>query len=111
MGLDVDECLTYVDQADIMGVYRQALFARVVPTVKRIGLWGDKIQQAFVDMGVIAFADSEPAEMFANDERIAEELEAAIAARHDGGSAGEGLPAMPATRAGDIADAIVAGES
>jgi hypothetical protein len=111
MGLDVAECLEYVDQAEIMRFYRQALFSRVVPTVKRIGLWSDKIQQAFVEMGVLAYADSEPAEMFANDERIAEELEAAIAARRDGGTDdGEGLPALPATRAQEMADAIAAGE-
>ncbi|HYT38680.1 MAG TPA: ferritin-like domain-containing protein [Acidimicrobiia bacterium] len=112
MGLDVAECLEYVDQAEIMSFYRQALFSRVVPTVKRIGLWSDKIQEAFVEMGVLAYADSEPAEMFANDERIAEELEVAIAALHDGGDGGDGeAPAMPATRAEQVAEAIVAGEA
>jgi hypothetical protein len=111
LGLDVDECVTYLDHAEVMALYRQALFSRVVPTVKRIGLWGDKIQQAFVDLGVISYADAEPAEMFANDERIAEELEAAIAARHPGGSNGEGPAGVPTTRAADIADTIAAGES
>ena len=86
-----------------MNIYRQALFARVVPTVKRIGLWSETIQQAFVDLGVIAYADAEPAELFANDERIAEELEAAIAARRNG-------EASPGTRAGDIAETIGAAE-
>src|SRR5581483_4571611 len=47
LGLDVDECLAYLEASDIMAIYRQQLFARVVPTVKRIGLWSDKIQQAF----------------------------------------------------------------
>jgi hypothetical protein len=42
--------------------------------------------------------------MFANDERIAEELEAAIAALHTGEPA-------PETRAGDVATTITAGES
>src|SRR5213082_4069104 len=74
IGLDVAECLEYVDQAEIMTIYRQQLFARVVPIVKRIGLWSDTIQQAFIDFGVLAFADAEPTEMFDNDERIAEEL-------------------------------------
>jgi hypothetical protein len=105
MGLDVAECLEYVDHAEIMSFYRQALFARVVPTVKRIGLWSDRIQKAFVEMGVLAYADSEPAEMFENDERIADELEAAIAALHDG----EPAP-MPGTRAQEMAEAIAAGE-
>jgi hypothetical protein len=109
LGLDVEECVNWLDQSQIMNIYRQALFARVVPTVKRIGLWSDKIQQAFVDLGVISYADTEPAELFANDERIAEELEAAIAARRSG-DAPAGPPGAAATRAEQLAEAIVAGE-
>jgi hypothetical protein len=104
LGLPVEECLDFMDRSDIMNIYRQSLFARVVPTVKRIGLWSDTIQQAFIDLGVMAYADAEPAEMFANDERIAEELEAAIAALRSGEPA-------PETRAGDIATTIASGES
>ena len=104
LGLPVEECLDFMDRSDIMNIYRQSLFARVVPTVKRIGLWSDTIQQAFIDLGVMAYADAEPAEMFANDERIAEELEEAIAAL------GSGEPA-PDTRAGDIAATIAVGET
>jgi len=112
MGLDVAECLEYVEKAEIMSFYRQALFARVVPTVKRIGLWSDTIQQAFIDMGVLAYAESEPAEMFDNDERVADELEAAIAAlRSDDPGNGDGPPAPAASRAGQVAEAIVAGET
>jgi hypothetical protein len=107
LGLDVEECVNWLDQSQIMNVYRQALFARVVPTVKRIGLWSDKIQQAFVDLGVINYADTEPAELFANDERIAEELEAAIAARRSG----EAPVGAAGTRADQLAEAIVAGEA
>jgi hypothetical protein len=78
-----------------MNVYRMSLFARVVPTVKRIGLWSDTIQQAFIDLGVMAYANAEPDEMFANDERVAEEIEAAVAA----------------LRSDDVAATIAAGES
>ena len=105
LGLPVDECLEYLEQSDIMNIYRQQLFARVVPTVKRIGLWSDKIQQAFIDLGVMAYADAEPAEMFANDERIAEELEAAIAAVRESGPNG-----APASRAQELAHTIAAGQ-
>jgi hypothetical protein len=90
-----------------MQVYRQQLFARVVPTVKRIGLWSDKIQQAFIDLDVLAFADFEPDEMSANDERVAEELEAAIAALRSNGDAANGAAA---TRAEELAATITAGE-
>jgi hypothetical protein len=106
LGLDVEECVNWLDQSQIMNIYRQALFARVVPTVKRIGLWSEKIQQAFIDLGVISYADAEPAELFANDERIAEELEAAIAARRSG----EAPAGAAETRAEQLAEAIVAGE-
>src|SRR5258705_8020171 len=106
LGLPVDECLTYLDQSDIMNIYRQQLFARVVPTVKRIGLWSDKIQQAFIDFGVLAFADAEPAEMFDNDERVADELEAAIAAIRENGP-----NAAPTSRAEELANTIATGES
>ncbi len=104
LGLPVGECLDFMDRSDIMNVYRMSLFARVVPTVKRIGLWSDKIQQAFIDLGVMAYANAEPDEMFANDERIAEEIEAAIAALRTGDP-------VPDSRAGDIAATIAAGDS
>jgi len=52
----------------------------LVPIVKRIGLWGEKVQRAYEDMGVLAFQDMEPVELFENDERIAADLEAQIEA-------------------------------
>jgi hypothetical protein len=106
LGLDVAECVEHVEHAQVMSLYRMNLFSRVVPTVKRIGLWGDKVQRAFEDMGVIAFEAMEPADLFVNDERVANELEAEIAARRDQGS---GAPA-PASRDQELAEAIVAGE-
>jgi len=106
LGLPVDECLEYLEQSEIMSVYRQQLFARVVPTVKRIGLWSDRIQQAFIDLGVLAFADFDPNEMADNDERVADELEAAIAElRTERGRNGG-----PKSRAEELAATIAAGE-
>jgi hypothetical protein len=106
LGLDVAECVGYVERAQVMSLFRMNLFSRVVPTVKRIGLWGDKVQRAFEDMGVIAFESMEPADLFVNDERVANELEAEIAARREQGP--EAPP--PATRDQELAEAIVAGE-
>lgn len=60
--------------------------------------------ETICNMGVISYADTEPAEMFANDERIAEELEVALGATRAGAAA-------PASRAGDIAGTIAAAES
>ena len=82
-GMDVDECVRYVDNHQMMGEFRKALFSRVVPNVKKIGLWGPKVQKAFVDMGVMQFSDLDPDESFARDEQIAEEFDRLIAAgRH-----------------------------
>jgi hypothetical protein len=40
----------------------RALFIRIVPTLKDIGLWGRRIQAAFEDMGVLEFASLNPEE-------------------------------------------------
>ncbi|HWH32332.1 MAG TPA: ferritin-like domain-containing protein [Egibacteraceae bacterium] len=75
LGFDADECVEYVNNHQMLGEFRKALFSRVVPNVKKIGLWGPKVQEAFVDMGVIQFQDMDPDESFARDESIAEELD------------------------------------
>ena len=81
--MDVDACVAYVDNHQLMSEFRKALFSRVVPNVKKIGLWGPKVQRAFVDMGVMQFSDLDPDESFARDEQIAEEFDRLLASgRH-----------------------------
>ena len=79
LGLPVKDCMEYADRHQRMSDYRKALFSRIVPNVKKIGLWGPKIQAAFVDMGVMMFEDLDPDEAFARDESIAEEMDKLIA--------------------------------
>ena len=78
-GMDVDACVAYVDNHQMMSEFRKALFSRVVPNVRKIGLWGPKVQNAFVDMGVMQFSDLDPDESFARDEQIAEEFDRLVA--------------------------------
>ena len=78
-GMDVDACVAYVDNHQMMSEFRRALFSRVVPNVRKIGLWGPKVQKAFVDMGVMQFEDLDPDESFARDEQIAEEFDRLVA--------------------------------
>jgi hypothetical protein len=76
VGLPVDECRAHVLESGLMRSYRSALFTRIVPTVKEIGLWGPRIRKAYEDMGIIGFADVDSAALSAADERVAEQFDA-----------------------------------
>jgi len=73
-GLDADECVAFMEQSLIMSEFRKKLFSRLVPSLKRIGLWGPRVQDTFVQMGVIDYQDLDPEDFFSEDERLAEEL-------------------------------------
>jgi len=74
--LPVDEVLEYVNESETQQIFRSYLFTRIVPTLKDIGLWGPRIQKAFTDMGVMAFADTDLDAVMAEDEQAAEDIEA-----------------------------------
>ncbi|MCA1832006.1 MAG: ferritin-like domain-containing protein [Actinomycetota bacterium] len=76
LGLPEDDCAEYVDNSALMQEFRKMLFTRIVPTIKDIGLWGEKVRRAYAEMGVIAYADADPSALSADDERFAEELDA-----------------------------------
>jgi len=73
LGLPVDECAKHLDESDMMKIYRTALFSRIVPTIKDIGLWGPKIRDAYAKMNILGFADVDLEGMWARDEDVAEE--------------------------------------
>ncbi len=75
LGLPVDECAAFMLESGFMQNYRSALFTRIVPTIKDIGLWGPKIRKAYGDMNILGFADVDFAAVAANDERVAEEFD------------------------------------
>jgi hypothetical protein len=77
LGLPVAECAEYVLQSPLMQSYRSALFSRIVPTIKEIGLWGPRIRKAYADMGILGFADVDGEALAREDERIAERFDAA----------------------------------
>ncbi len=80
LGLPVDECAAYMLESGFMQRYRTALFTRIVPTIKEIGLWGPRIRKAYGDMGILGYADVDAGALMANDEKVADDLEAALAA-------------------------------
>ncbi|MDX2166043.1 MAG: ferritin-like domain-containing protein [Deltaproteobacteria bacterium] len=75
LGLPVEECVRYVDASSDMRAFRSRLFTRIVPTMKDIGLWGQKIRRAYANMGILGFGDVDPSVLTAEDERVAEELD------------------------------------
>ena len=75
LGLDVEECVKFTDQSEMQQAFRQFLFSRIVPCVKDIGLWGPKVQHAYVDLGVIDAASSDLEALMRDDEEIAERME------------------------------------
>ena len=80
LGFPADECAQAVMESEQMKMFRSRLFTRIVPVVKDIGLWGERVQKAYADMGVLGLADVDPTELLDNDERVAEDFDARLAA-------------------------------
>ncbi|HVN63093.1 MAG TPA: diiron oxygenase, partial [Candidatus Binataceae bacterium] len=79
LGLPMKECLEWEQNSPALQQFRSALFTRIVPAIKDIGLWGPKVTKAYADMGVLAFADIDLDEMSAHDQAVAEEFDASRA--------------------------------
>jgi hypothetical protein len=78
LGLPVDECAQHMLDSGFMRNYRSALFTRIVPTIKDIGLWGPKIRSAYEKMNILGFADVDLESIGATDERVAEDFDRRI---------------------------------
>ena len=79
LGLPARECKEYVENSEIVKLYRTLLFQRIVPIVKDIGLWGPRIRKAYEDMGVLHYAELDPQTLQDDDERIAAQIDASKA--------------------------------
>ncbi|OEU85597.1 aminobenzoate oxygenase [Streptomyces abyssalis] len=97
-GVPREEAETFSEQSDFLKLFRQLLFSRIVPCVRDIGLWGERLQRAYVDMGVFEMGDQNLDLLMAQDEEIAEKLDA------------ERFAAEEAERTAEVADAIAEGE-
>jgi hypothetical protein len=76
LGLPVDECAQFMLESGFMKSYRSALFSRIVPIIKDIGLWGPKIRAGYEKMGILGYANADTEAMSQEDERVAEEFDA-----------------------------------
>jgi hypothetical protein len=84
LGMPVKECNEIAEHSEIQQIFRSLLFTRIVPCVKDIGLWGEKVQKCYADMGVLDMAGINLDEVMQADEDHADRIDrekAAIAAR------------------------------
>ena len=108
LGLDVERCMEYVENSEMMKIFQKMLFSRIVPTVKDIGLWGEKVQRAYEEMGVISFSDLNPEELIAQDEEHAKKLDETRGLSEEADAAAA-LAGVDQARAIEVQETIKAG--
>ncbi|MFK0256776.1 ferritin-like domain-containing protein [Streptomyces sp. NPDC090445] len=74
-GIPRQEALQFTEQSEFLHLFRRLLFSRIVPCVKDIGLWGPRLQRAYLDMGVFEMGDSNLDLLMSQDEEVAETLD------------------------------------
>ena len=71
LGYPIDECARHMDDSEFMRLFRIALFSRIVPTMKDIGLWGPRIRKCYEQMGVMEFEGTDVEALANNDQQVA----------------------------------------
>jgi hypothetical protein len=75
LGFDTKEVLRTLDNADGQIRFRKRLFSRIVPTVRDIGLWSERVQKAYTELGGIQYAQTNAQEMLDNDAKVAADFD------------------------------------
>ncbi len=75
LGLPLDECLEFVNNSEAQRQFRTLLFTRIAPTLKDVGLFGQRVRSAFTDMGVLGYSDVDLDALIRDDERTADEID------------------------------------
>ena len=57
LGYDVDRWLKWAVETPFMQAFRQMLFAKIVPNLKRLGLLTPRVREHFAKIGVLQFED------------------------------------------------------
>ena len=96
-GFDRAEIRELTEGSAYQTAFRSLLFSRLVPCVRDIGLWSERLQQAYADMGVLDAARADLDALMRTDEEIAEKLDE------------ERFAAEEAARAGEVAQVIADG--
>ena len=75
LGIDLKDALREVDGSEGQIRFRKRLFSRIVPIVKDIGLWSERVRKVYAEMGVIHYGDADPQVMLDHDAEVAEEFD------------------------------------
>ncbi|WP_458689543.1 diiron oxygenase [Nocardia tengchongensis] len=70
-----EECIALARRSPAMREFRRRLFARIVPTLRDINLFGPRMRQALQELGVFGFSEIDGAAINAEDERLAQEID------------------------------------
>ncbi len=76
LGLPVGECVEHLHASGASAAFRTRLFTRIVPAVKDIGLWGERVQRGFERLDVLEFANVDIEAMQENDLAAARDADA-----------------------------------
>lgn len=76
LGLPVEECVEHLHVSGASAAFRTRLFTRIVPAVKDIGLWGERVQRGFERLGVLEFASVDIEALQENDLAAARDFDA-----------------------------------
>ncbi len=76
LGLPIQECAEAMYTSGFMERFRNSLFSRIVPIVKDIGLWGQKVRDGYEKMGVIGYASVDAQKLQDEDDTIARDFDA-----------------------------------
>lgn len=60
IGFNKHEVREIVLQSPVMRMFRQSLFMRIVPNIKKLGLLTPHVRRAFEELGIIQFEDVDP---------------------------------------------------
>ncbi|GAA0962803.1 ferritin-like domain-containing protein [Actinocorallia libanotica] len=75
-GIPKDEASGLMLESEYMRIFQSLLFSRIVPCVKDIGLWSERVQNAYADMGVLEMSKADLEALMAHDEELADRLDA-----------------------------------
>ncbi|MGE5130765.1 MAG: diiron oxygenase [Sphingomonadaceae bacterium] len=84
LGFDFQkDVLPLLETSDGQVRFRKRLFSRIVPIVKDIGLWSERVQQLYASFGVLHYAERNAQEMLDHDAQVAEEFDRLLGRRKD----------------------------